>query len=172
MLLNLGRIQAPEHYERTYSPGAFEGDGQPFRVVGPVRLAFDLEKDQARFRLAGRVETELELPCSRCLESFSMKVDAPFDLRYQPRTARPGEGEHELEEDDLSTAFYDDESIDLGQLMREQFYLAMPMKPLCGEGCLGLCPMCGTNLNRGACSCTPGWTDPRLAALATLKRKG
>jgi uncharacterized protein len=172
MLLNLNRIQTPhEHYEQTYGAGAFEEGGHPFRVVRPVRLSFDLDKDQTRFRLAGRVETELELLCSRCLEPFSMEVDAPFDLRYQPRSARPGEGERELEEDDLSTAFYDGESIDLGQLMREQFYLAVPMKPLCGSGCLGLCPVCGIDLNRGACSCARGWIDPRLAALGTLKRK-
>ena len=31
--------------------------------------------------------------------------------------------------------------------MREQFYLALPMKPLCGDGLPGLCPQCGTNLN-------------------------
>ena len=33
--------------------------------------------------------------------------------------------------------------------MREQFYLALPMKPLCGDECKGLCPTCGTNLKRG-----------------------
>ena len=44
-----------------------------------------------------------------------------FDLRYQPHTANAGEGEREIEEDDLTTAFYEDDEIDLGQLMREQF---------------------------------------------------
>ena len=32
--------------------------------------------------------------------------------------------------------------------MREQFYLALPMKPLCRDDCKGLCPTCGTNLER------------------------
>ena len=173
MLLNLSRIRSPrEQYEKTYGTEAFAEGEHPFRVVQPVRLAFDIEKDQVRFRLTGRVQTALELSCSRCLEAFTMPVDAAFDLRYQPRTANVGEGEREIEEDDLSTAFYDDESIDLGQLMREQFYLNVPMKPLCGEGCLGLCPICGTNLNRGACSCRREWDDPRLAVLKTLKREG
>ena len=54
-----------------------------------------------------------------------------FDLRYQPHALNPGDDEREIEEDDLSTAFYEDEEIDLGQLMREQFYLSLPMKPLC-----------------------------------------
>src|SRR5205823_4549233 len=89
-------------------------------------------------------KTVLELPCSRCLEPFRLGVDEHFDLRYQPHTANTGEDEREIEEDDLSTAFYENDEIDLGQLMREQFYLAVPMKPLCREDCRGLsgCPHC------------------------------
>ena len=41
-------------------------------------------------------------------------------------------------------------------------------KPLCAEDCGGLCPECGTNLNKGQCDCTPRWEDPRLAALKSL----
>ena len=84
-----------------------------------------------------------------------------------PRTR--GEGEREIEEDDLTTAFYENDEIDLGQLMQEQFYLSLPMKPLCAGDCKGLCPMCGTNLNRGTCACDPQWEDPRLAALKALR---
>jgi uncharacterized protein len=53
--------------------------------------------------------------------------------------------------------------------MREQFYLALPMKPLCRADCKGLCPMCGTNLNRGTCDCKREWKDPRLSALKELR---
>jgi uncharacterized protein len=53
--------------------------------------------------------------------------------------------------------------------MREQFYLAVPMKPLCRDDCAGLCPSCGTNLNRGSCGCTRDWEDPRFAALKAFK---
>ena len=118
----------------------------------------------------GQVQTTLELVCSRCLEPYTMAVAPSFDLRYQPRTANTGEGEREIEEDDLSTAFYENETIDLGQLMREQFYLVLPMKPLCREECLGLCSVCGTNLNRGTCTCQHAWEDPRLAVLKALKK--
>jgi uncharacterized protein len=43
------------------------------------------------------------------------------------------------------------------------------MKPLCREDCQGLCPVCGTNLNNGTCTCKREWEDPRLAALKKLK---
>ena len=114
-----------------------------FRSFSPVSLAFDIFKDKAHFRLVGNVTTTLELPCGRCLEPFTLPVDASFDLRYQPHAANTGEGEREIEEDDLSTAFYENETIDLGQLMREQFYLALPMKPLCGEIASGSAPCAG-----------------------------
>ena len=169
--LNLAKIRAQqERFEQVYAPGACAGPGEDFSVAAPVALAFDIYKDKDRFRLVGRVRTTLELPCSRCVEPFMSPVDASFDLRYLPRSHNVGEGEREVEEDDLSTSFYEDETIDLGQLMREQFYLSLPMKPLCRETCRGLCPQCGTNLNRGTCDCRRDWEDPRLAALKALKQ--
>jgi len=174
MLLDLSQIRTPhERYEKVYRPEAFLGvfsdDREIFQVVGPVALAFDIHKDKDQFRLVGNVTTTLELPCSRCIEPFTQPVDAEFDLRYQPHAANSGEGEKEIEEDDLTTAFYQNDRIDLGQLMREQFYLSLPMKPLCRPDCQGLCPACGTNLNRGICGCERVWEDPRLAALKKLK---
>ena len=172
LLLNLKKIRtAQERFEHTYEPGAFKADPDAYRIVEPVRLAFDIFKDKQQFRLVGRVQTTLELPCSRCLEPFTLPVDQTFDLRYQPHAHNTGEGEREIEEDDLTTAFYEDDEIDLGQLMREQFYLALPMKPLCAADCKGLCPVCGTNLNRGSCDCKREWDDPRMAALRGLTQR-
>jgi uncharacterized protein len=97
-----------------------------------------------------------------------MPVDASFDLRYEPRRTESSERETEVRDRDLSAAYYDDQQIDLGQLMSEQFHLFVPMKPLCVEACRGLCPQCGVNLNREACGCVRDWQDPRLAALKGL----
>ena len=171
MLLDLGKIRtAHERYERVYPPDQFPGD-QEYRIVEPVSLAFDIFKDKETFRLVGDVKSVLELPCSRCLESFRWPVDGQFDLRYQPHSHNTGDDEREIEEDDLTTAFYENDEIDLGQLMREQFYLSLPMKPLCSDDCKGLCPRCGKNLNRETCDCKRDWDDPRLAALRELRTK-
>jgi uncharacterized protein len=171
LLLNLNRIRtAQDRIEQVYRPDQFEID-EDFRVVSPVSLAFDIFKDKQQFRLTGHVQTSVELKCSRCLEPFTVAVDQEFDLRYQPHTVNTGDGEREIEEDDLTTAFYEHDEIDLGQLMHEQFVLALPMKPLCGDACKGLCPICGTNLNKGTCECKPVWEDPRLAALRELRTK-
>jgi uncharacterized protein len=172
LALNLSKIRtAHERFEQVYAPGQLAAPGDGFRVVEPASLTFDIYKDKDQFRLAGRVQTTLELSCSRCLEPFRWPIDAPFDLRYQPHAQNTGDGEVEIEEDDLTTAFYENETIDLGQLMREQFYLTLPMKPLCADECKGLCPNCGTNLSRAACDCRLEWEDPRFAALKELKRE-
>jgi len=168
LLLNLNKIRtAHERFDEVYAPDQLGADDD-FRVVTPISLGFDIFKDKDQFRLAGRVQTTLELPCSRCLEPFTLPVDQSFDLRYQPHVENTGDGERAIEEDDLTTAFYENDAIDLGQLMREQFFLALPMKPLCRDDCRGLCPNCGINWNNGACDCKQGWEDPRLAALKTL----
>ena len=163
---------AHEHFEKQFAPTLFaRAEGDLFRVVSPVSLSFDVDRQEARrYRVAGRLSTEIELTCSRCLEPFTPAVATDFDLRYVPRTENVGEGEKEVEEDDLATAFYSVDQIDLGQLIVEQLQLAVPMKPLCDEACKGLCPQCGTNLNAGWCECSQKWEDPRLAVLKNLKR--
>jgi uncharacterized protein len=174
MRLDLSQIRTPhEHFERVFPPEAFGAPAADadFKVASPVKLAFEIYKDKSTFRLVGHTVTTLETPCSRCLEPMVVPVDAAFDLRYQPHTENTGEGEREIEEDDLTTAFYQNDEIDLEHLMREQFYLVLPMKPLCTDDCKGLCVMCGTNLNRGTCDCKRDFDDPRFDALRALRSK-
>jgi uncharacterized protein len=171
MILDLSTIRQPEtELVRRYEPEAFAGRTNQFRLTAPVLLRAKIHKDRERFRIAGRVSARLELTCSRCLEPFALPIDSPFDVRYLPQSENTGD-EREVEEDDLSDAFYRDEAIDLGQLMEEQFYLALPMKPLCREDCKGLCASCGTNLNVATCDCQVRWEDPRLAGLKALMNR-
>ena len=170
MLLDLTRLPgSTAHVERTYAPEAFAAEDD-YRVATPVALTFDVVKADRRFTLTGRVATSLDLVCSRCAEPTSWPVDLVFDLTYLPQQTEAAAGEFEVAEEDLGVAYYADETIDLGQLMREQFYLTVPMKPLCADDCRGLCPTCGVNRNTTPCACTSSWTDPRLEGLKDLFR--
>ena len=170
MLVDLNRLHGgSDHIERSLPASAFEPHDPDYRVAAPVELSLDVEKAGTDvFRVKGRVRTRLELDCGRCLEAFDLPVDSEFELRYVPQTENSGEGEREIEEDDLTTAFYREGALDVVEMLREQFTLALPMKPLCAEACRGLCPDCGANLNRVECGCTPKWEDPRLAPLKGL----
>jgi uncharacterized protein len=169
MLIDLSRFRGGlEHLERRYEPDAI-GKDEAFKVVAPVDVTAALRKDAQKVRLVGRVGTTLELDCSRCLEPFTVPIDATFDMLFLPAGANTGEGEQEVGEEDLGVSFYKDDTIDLGEVLREQFYLALPMKPLCREDCQGLCPVCGRNRNRERCDCQTGWVDARFDALRKLK---
>ena len=170
MLLDLNTLRgARDHFERTFEPTAFDPQDSEYRVAAPVHLTVDVQKLGGDvFGVSGRVKAVLGVTCSRCLEPFEVPVDAEFDLRYVPQAENPGDAEQEIGEDELATAYYREGMLDLVELMREQFVLALPMKPLCAEDCRGLCAECGTNLNKGQCGCAPRWEDPRLAALKSL----
>lgn len=169
MLLDLSHLrQADTEVRRRLTPEDFAGRDHAFRVVSPMDLAMTVHKDQDRFRLVGTVTGTIELACSRCLEPLTLPVQAAFDLRYLPQP-ESGEGEErEVGDEDLSAAFYRDDAIDLVQLVEEQIYLALPMKPLCTPDCRGLCPQCGVNRNLETCNCQTRWEDPRLSGLKAL----
>lgn len=170
MLFDLNKLHGPsERVERTLPASAFDPQDPDYRVAAPVELSMNIEKaGRDAYRVTGRATTRLELDCGRCLEPFETPVDVTFELRYVPQDENAGEGEREIAEDDLTTAFYREGTLDVIDLLREQFQLALPMKPLCTEACRGLCPDCGTNLNRADCGCKPKWEDPRLAPLKGL----
>ena len=193
MQLDLTRIREAETpFARTFEPDVLAAPDDPFRLTSPVELVMTIRKDDDLFRLVGQIRGSLELACSRCLEPFTFTLDPSFDLRYLPqhlnmtggaggdddtddRKAHDDDEEGapsggEVGGDDLTTAFYSDDRIDLVQLIREQILLAIPMKPLHSEACLGLCATCGANLNETTCECRTEWIDPRLAPLLNLKR--
>lgn len=182
MHLDISRLRTgAESLDRRYEPEAFAGLNEEFTVAGPTTVSGTVRRDKGTaVVLAARVTSTLEVPCSRCLEPFAVPVDAAVDTRFVPpdefakataETVRSGEIEDDVENHDLGLAEYRDETIDLGEVMKEQFILALPMKPLCQEDCKGLCPVCGINRNRDACECRQDWVDPRLAVLAELKKQ-
>jgi uncharacterized protein len=148
-----------------------EADVADYKVLGDVHFDGTVRKDEPRFILSGRLQARLEMSCGRCLEPFTLPVDTQVDLTYVPHPSVAADDEVELSQDDLTTAFYRDQTLDLADMVREQFYLALPMRPLCREECKGLCPQCGTNLNQGTCTCDVRWEDPRLAGLRALMKK-
>src|SRR5262245_43382442 len=125
MLLDLNKLHGPrEHVERTLQASALGPDDPEYRVVGPIDLVMDVAKIGAdAFEVTGRVRSRLELACSRCLEPYEIPVDASFELRYVPHSENvgpPDSDEREIEEDDLTTAYYKDGVLDIGDLLREQ----------------------------------------------------
>lgn len=137
-------------------------------VVSPVVSHLELMKTGTEVMISGALRTDVELECSRCLQSFRRPMDIPVNVVYHPAEEVTGEGQttrHALNPDEMDMGFYRDGAIDLRELLGEQIVLDSQMKPLCSETCKGICPHCGTDLNKGSCTCNNTTVDPRLEVL-------
>jgi len=136
---------------------------------GAMRGTVSLAKHGHDILVRGHLQGHLDLACGRCLEPFSAKLEADFDLLLLPAPAGAAPEEEELSAAQLDLDFYSGETVDLEAIIREQIILMVPLKPLCRETCHGLCPLCGANLSRETCSCQVKKSDSPFAQLAKLK---
>jgi uncharacterized protein len=116
----------------------------------PAGLALDgrIEKTGEDYLLRAHLRGELEATCARCLEPARVAVDVPLAVTFVSSEAdKTGD-----DEDPDVVAFLGNE-IDVGDEVRDELLLAMPINPLCQEGCRGLCGVCGGNRNLSACNC-------------------
>jgi len=165
-----------EHGPQTYA-AAFtdisptDVDRDEVSAVGAVRIDARAEKaGDAEYVVDGTVEFTADFNCSRCLEPYPFANTSSFHVRFRPRPAALGENEVEITEaEELDVEFYTERSVPLRDLALEQVQLSIPMKPLCDEKCLGLCPDCGANRNRESCRCDKPAGDERWGALAGIR---
>jgi uncharacterized protein len=172
LVLEVARIP-PEGLELTedLTPGAVHVEsGEEFALGSGGSLRCRVERgDDESVHVRGHLGASVVLACGRCLESFTLPIQQEVEVFYLPQ--RPGEGEEEdieLKDRDMIVAYYTAGQVDLGELVREQLYLTLPMKRVCREECRGLCPRCGKNRNHEGCTCPTEETDPRLVPLAGL----
>jgi len=106
------------------------------------------------FHVAGRIQAEPLLECSRCLKTFPYRIDAEVSVELAPASAVESSTDHELDRSELDTEFYQGEELEPAALIKEQLLIAVPMVPLHDVNCKGLCPVCGKDLNEAGCDCT------------------
>lgn len=127
------------------------------RAEVPVVVDLVLEWVSDGLLATGTVEGAWEGPCRRCLRPVQGLLKAEVQELFE---SKHREGE---------TYRLGHDFIDLEPLARESLVLDLPLAPLCGQDCLGLCPTCGADLNQGGCDCPPAEPDARWAALDVLR---
>jgi uncharacterized protein len=158
--------------EGSFDPGVLDFGGDNFRQVGPLVWSATAERAGEEIRIAGSLSATLEMSCSRCLEPASTEIQKAFDLFFRESDEDLyDEDEVELTEEDTRTAFFDGTQLAIGDVLREQVLLALPMKALCRVDCKGLCPVCGTNRNQNTCGCSGEVFSPHMEKLLEIKRK-
>jgi uncharacterized protein len=148
------------------------GEAAEDRVeVAQVRLVGEARRGKRGVDLRARLEAQVRLSCSRCLERFEEPISSDFYLILVPDGVEFAAGESELSREDAALFYAPGGKADLGVIAEEQVHLNLPLKPVCKADCQGLCPTCGANRNRIECGCRVEETDPRLAPLLDFKKR-
>jgi len=138
--------------------GELEFGGQAYSAGGRCEARLDLSRTMSGYALRLRFEARLSGPCMRCLEDASEGVEV--DAR---------EVDQRGDAEELHSPYVEDGVVDLRGWARDALALALPTQIFCGPGCLGLCVVCGENLNRDPGHGHESEPDPRWAKLSELK---
>ena len=163
----------PQTYRGTFEIPNTELDRAEVAGVGNIAIDTTVEKGDlpGEYVANGTATSTIDLACSRCVEPYPFANNSTFHVRFRPRVEASVENE-EIEitdKEELDVEFYTERQVPLRDLAVEQLQLAIPMKPLCDESCLGLCPTCGANRSREKCSCEASITDDRWGALKEIR---
>lgn len=170
MRIELDKLEGQTaRFEHRYEPEEIVLDDEHARLVEPPLVSVRLRRSGHEVRLQGEIRARAEVECDRCLKQVEVPIETTFDVTYVPATDYVEGEAAELQEEDLGLSVYEDEAIDVDELVREQVLLAMPARALCTEDCKGLCPVCGKNQNEQPCECEAKDVDPRWKALKDLR---
>jgi len=130
-----------------------------------------IRKGDTKVELQGRLRSILTLDCDRCLAPYQREVDVALQMLFEVETDAAWQVKDlEYRIPDLDTVILDEPVIDLDDVIRQQLYLALPMKNLCSDQCKGICSSCGANRNLAPCGCADKHENSPFAVLAQLKK--
>jgi uncharacterized protein len=163
----------PQTYEATYDVPALELDRDELEGVATASIKTSVRNGDLddEYIADGTVSFTADLNCSRCDEPYPIANTSPFHVRFRPRPEASEENDEVeiTDSEELDVEFYTARAVPLRDLALEQIQLTIPMKPLCDENCLGLCPTCGVNRSRERCSCETSIVDDRWGALKDIR---
>lgn len=144
--------------------GSIDGLSVPMSHVESERgLDFDLRLEALvdGIGVSGTVAGEVQMQCSRCLIAITKPMSVEIDELFLAQgEVTEGEQAYEIQR----------EMIDLEPAVRDAVILALPLNPLCGPDCLGLCATCGADRNETECGHEHEVKEGRWSALEQLRR--
>ena len=168
--IELDKLEGRSHrFSHQYEPEELVLDDEQLRLTEPPHIAGKIDRSGHEVRLSGTIRTRAEVDCDRCLKAVGIPVETTFDVTYVPARDYAEGDTAELQAEDLNLSVFENETIDVDDLVREQVLLALPTRALCTDECKGLCPVCGADRNSNPCECETGEVDPRWSALKGIK---
>lgn len=163
-------LKSPAGASREYDLDEDITDIDPdLEVIKPLVGRVSLLRINDGILVTGHAQTEVRVPCGRCLTPTAAAVEFDLEEQFRPSIdlvtgwAIPmGDGE------DPVTRIDEHHILDLTEVVRQSLLLSIPISVVCDPQCRGLCPGCGANLNEETCTCQREEGDPRLSALREL----
>ena len=176
MIIDLNSIETQSReFDFTLNTGWWKSERGDFKILGfdgLLECHIEIVRAGIRYILDGHIFGNAWVACDRCLESYRRLLDVEFRLFLSTSFSGSEDKELELSEDDMSVQFVEDHQINLKDVVRDQIVISLPMKSLCHDDCLGLCPVCGANLNEHPCKCRRVEGHPGFAKLKVLSPNG
>ena len=170
MIIDLANVVArTKAIELALSPEDLDLDIDGAALIGEVKFSGETERLNEKAHVRGKIEAEVRVDCTRCLEPVESKFEISFDDVFVDPADAPAEIEVILGVEELDESIAIDGKIDVAEVVREQILLALPDQVFCKEDCKGLCPKCGSNRNLLDCRCIEDEIDPRWSGLKNLK---
>ncbi|OEU76421.1 MAG: hypothetical protein BA874_08250 [Desulfuromonadales bacterium C00003068] len=140
--------------------------------LSPVVVTLNVHKISGMVEIQGRIATEVEIPCKRCLAPTQRNINASFHQTYVdelPQVSGDDGEELELSAAEMGLELFTEGCIDITEEIQQQVLLLLPDHPLCDEQCKGLCLECGVNLNSAQCNCADAKVSINFAVLKDFK---
>ena len=117
-----------------------ENNGDSIKFLDNIKFDGKIKKGIDFVEISGIVTANFVTNCHACGEVARNEVT--FEI-FETYRREPGDSEYELIGDE----------VDFDEMILENLRLNLPIRILCKEDCLGVCLICGKNLNREKCGC-------------------
>ncbi|AQS09303.1 hypothetical protein CLOBY_14300 [Clostridium saccharobutylicum] len=142
----------------TFEMPKFDFEGDIIKPIGSCEVVGVIFSDSDILILNAKIKTNLEMICSRCLDTFIYPIDIDIEERFTTNSDS---------KDDEAIVVMDD-VLDITEIVETSIISTLPIKRVCKDDCKGLCQECGCNLNYETCSCHKEDVDIRFEALRGL----
>ena len=127
-------LQQPVGSGVTYLMDSILAEGQEPLVTGGINLTHTARG----IALAGKGEANVSMVCIRCLRQFCVPVHFRIEEQVHPDPHYAHRRGAEGFEEDGEVRIRPDNTLDLGEIIRQHIVLHLPMKPLCRLDCPGI----------------------------------
>ena len=130
-----------------------------FKIIEPIKYKGKIFKVDGSYLINADINYKYETKCDRCFETTIKEMTTSLSAKLEDY----GKQYEDNESDDI--IYYKKGILDLDEYILMEVASSLPMKTLCDENCKGLCPTCGTDLNKESCTCQEDYIDPRFERL-------